>query len=513
MRSAALLLGLLAVLGPAAAEEQAPKIAVVIPYHGSYDPHWVYKAHEFPEKVQEILSVTFDEYNLKVYPGEFETFGLSSVSLQGGKTYEVHTEVVNTGEEMLETELGYALKEAMKFTDNGKNGLIVVLPGFVDRGGQHQCVEIPDVIDIVLGNKVPKYAVHYEPFGITNWDRQDNIGIVPELLSMNIQVEAEKTLTGPNGQGDPEDVFSSYKGKKLLDFLKDHKDEIGILEIMFGTLRIGYWDDYKSNAMYVLRGVAERLGNLLGTEIPVGEVDWALSNPFVKEGKAYFFAFQNPEIGPEKWETSRWEIRYEQFQKLMQDLCKQGVRYVIAFPYSTVTGITDRKLFEGNPENGPEGSEPDAYNYSEAILRHFGAELVAETTAEAEKYTYVQGDQKKEKVVYINTRIYKIPKDKLGTDADMYVIYVRRGLLDAPNAVEKVARVYADYIVIHLPTWLMQYEASKEITQNVTSTAPGTAQGAEQGAKVQKVRHRIVPVNPTVVLAGLLAVIPLLRRR
>ncbi|WP_088336153.1 hypothetical protein [Methanopyrus sp. KOL6] len=461
MRTHALIVGLLVALSPVTASE-SPKIAVVMPYHGSYDPHWVYMAHELPSKVQEILSLTYDEYKIQVYPGSFETFDTTMVQLQGGKEYVIHQEEVNTGEEVLKTEFGYALKQAEEFTNSGKDGLIVVLPAFVNEGGQHQCVEIPEVIDIVLRDKVPKCAIHYEPFGITDWDRKNDIGIVPELFFMNIQEEADKDLVGPNGQGDPEDVFSTYKGKKLLDFLRDHKDEVGLLELMFGTLRIGYWDDFKANAMYVLRGVAERLGDFLGTTIPVGEVDWALRNPFVKEGKAYFFAFQNPEIGPEKWEKSRWEIRYEQFQKLMQSLCKHGVRYVIAFPYTTVTGITDRKLFEGNPEHGPEGDEPEAYDYSEAILRHFGAELVAETVADVKKYTYVQGGRKKTRTVYINTRIYRIPKDKLGTDADMYVIYVRRGLLDAPNAVEKVARVYANYIAVHLPTWMMEYEAAKQ---------------------------------------------------
>ncbi|WP_456482334.1 hypothetical protein [Methanopyrus sp.] len=506
LRPLTAIVGLLVALGPVAAEE-GPKIAVVMPYHGSYDPHWIYKAHELPEKVQEILSVTFDEYNIQVSPGSFETFGVTEVKLQGGKEYTVHQEEVNTGEEVLETELGYALKRAAEFTNYGKDGLIVVLPAFVDEGGQHQCVEIPDVINIVLGGKVPKYAIHYEPFGITDWDRKDDIGVVPELFFMNIQEEANKNLVGPNGQGDPKDVFSAYKGKKLLDFLKDHKDEVGLLEIMFGTLRIGYWDNFRANAMYVLRGVAERLGSLLGTTIRVGEVDWALKNPFVKEGKAYFFAFQNPEIGPEKWEKSRWEIRYEQFQKLMQNLCKQGVRYVIAFPYTTVTGITDRKLFEGNPEHGPEGDEPEAYDYPEAILRHFGAELVAETVAEVEKYTYVKDGQEKTRTVYINARIYKIPKDKLGTDADMYVIYVRRGLLDAPNAVEKVARVYADYIALHLPTWLMEYEVAKRLSQGGTAQGGQSAQGA-QGAH----RTKRAPVSP-LVLALALAVIPLLSRR
>ncbi|AAM02258.1 hypothetical protein [Methanopyrus kandleri] len=505
MRFPALVIGLLVALGPTAASE-SPKVAVVMPYHGSYDPHWIYMAHELPEKVQEILSVTYDEYNIQVYPGSFETYDVTKVRLQGGKEYVIHQEEVNTGEEVLKTELGHALKEAEEFTNSGRDGLIVVLPAFVNRGGQHQCVEIPEVIDIILGDKVPKYSVHYEPFGITNWDRQNDIGIVPELLFRNIQTEAEKTLTGPNGQGDPEDVFSAYKDKRLLDFLVDHKDEVGLLEIMFGTLRVGYWDDFKANAMYVLRGVAERLGNLLGTTIPVGEVDWALENPFVREGKAYFFAFQNPEIGPENWEKSRWEVRYEQFQKLMQSLCRQGVRYVVAFPYITVTGITDRKLFEGNPEHGPEGDEPEAYDYPEAILRHFGAELVAETVADVRKYTYVQEGQEKTRTVYINARIYRIPKEKLGTDADMYVIYVRRGLLDAPNATEKVARVYANYIATHLPTWLMEYEAVKGMKEGFEGEINSLRKD------VKSLKKRKVAVYPAVIALAL-AMIPPLRRR
>ncbi|WP_456483628.1 hypothetical protein [Methanopyrus kandleri] len=509
MRLPALVVGLLVALGPATADE-GPKVAVVMPYHGSYDPHWVYMAHELPEKVQEILSVTYDEYGIQVYPGSFETFGVTKVRLQNGKEYVIHQEEVNTGEETLETELGYALKQAEKFTNSGKDGLIVVLPAFVNRGGQHQCVEIPEVIDIILGDKVPKYAVHYEPFGITNWDRQNDIGVVPELFFESIQEEAEKTLTGPNGQGDPGDVLSAYKDKKLLDFLREHKDEVGLLEIMFGTLRVGYWDDFKANAMYVLRGVAQRLGNLLGTTISVGEVDWALKNPFIREGKAYFFAFQNPEIGPEKWDKSRWEIRYEQFQKLMQNLCEQGVRYVVVFPYITVTGITDRKLFEGNPEHGPEGDEPEAYDYPEAILRHFGAELVAETVADVKKYTYVQEGQEKTRTVYLNARIYRIPKENLGTDADMYVIYVRRGLLDAPNATEKVARVYANYIATHLPTWLMEYEAAKGVEKRFEGEINSLKK--DVGDLKERIKKRKVAVYP-VVLALALAVLPLLRRR
>ncbi len=463
MRSViALLAALLALSGPALADEEKLRIAVVLPYHGSYDPHWVYKAHELPEKVQEHLSVTLGEaYEIRVYPGEFETEGVTRVSLEGGKTYVIHQETVTMEEESLETEMGYALRQAARFTDRGRKGLVVILPAFLDRGGGHQGIEIPELIEKVLveEEKVPQYAFVYEQFGITSWDRQDGLGIVPELLFENVKVELQKPLVGPNQRGEPGDPFKGCSN--LLDFLRQHREEVGLLEIAFGTLRIGFWDDYKANIMYALRGVAERLGELLGVKIPVGEVDWALKNPFIRHGKAYYFAFQNPEIGPEKWERSRWEIRYEQFKKLMQDLYSQGVRYVIAFPYLTVTGITDRKLFEGNPEKGPEGSEPDVYDFPEAILRHFAGELVAETKAAVEKYTYVQDGKEHRKVVYINTRIYRLPADKLDTPGDMYVIYVRRGLLDAPGAVEKVARVIANYLSLKLPEWVHEYETLK----------------------------------------------------
>ncbi len=458
---AVLLAALTALMGPALAEEESFKVAVVLPYHGSYDPHWVYKAHQLPEKLQEYLSATFSEgYDIKVYPGEFETFGVTEVTLQGGKTYEIHQESIRTEEETLETEFGYALKQAAQFTNKGKDGLIVILPAFLNRGGQHQGVEIPELIERVLveDQKVPRYAYVYQQFGIASWDRQDDLGVIPELMYKNVEAEEGKQLVNIS-DSNLQSLLSGIQNPTLGDLINTvkNKNELGLLVIAFGTLRVSYWQDYKANIEYVLKRLAEKLG--------------------IDRSKARFFAFNNPEIGPEKWEQSRWDIRYNNFKQVMQELNKAGVKYVLVVPYLTVTGITDRKLFEGNPKQG----EPDVYNYKEAILRHFNAQLAAETQANEEKYTYVQNGKQKNVTVYINTRIYRIPKDQLGTNDDMYIIYVRRGVLDAPGAVEAVAKVLASYISLQLPTWRHRYEAMKELEGDVSSVS----------REVQQVKQRV----------------------
>ncbi|MEO2241940.1 MAG: hypothetical protein ABGY09_07725, partial [Euryarchaeota archaeon] len=405
---AVLLAALMALTGPALAEEEAFKVAVVLPYHGSYDPHWVYKAHQLPEKLQELLSATYSEgYDIKVYPGEFETFGVTKVTLKEsqGKTYEIHQESIRTEEETLETEFGYALKQAAQFTNKGKDGLIVILPGFLNRGGQHQGVEIPELIERVLveDQKVPRYAFVYQQFGIASWDRQDDLGVIPELMYKNIEKEKEKQLVNINtNDSNLQSLLQGIQNPTLKDLIDKVKNELGLLVIAFGTLRSSYWPDYKANIEYVLRYLRDKLG--------------------IDESKAKFFAFNNPEIGPKNWDKSRWTLRYDNFKQLMQDLNNAGVKYVLVVPYLTVTGITDRKLFEGNPKQG----EPDAYKCGNAILQHFKATLVAETEADKEQYTYVQDGKEKDVTIYINTRIYKISKSELGTNDDMYIIYVRR---------------------------------------------------------------------------------------
>ncbi|MHC1581088.1 MAG: hypothetical protein ACXQTC_05270 [Methanopyraceae archaeon] len=501
---AVLLAALTALMGPALAEEESFKVAVVLPYHGSYDPHWVYKAHQLPEKLQEYLSATFSEgYDIKVYPGEFETFGVTEVTLQGGKTYEIHQESIRTEEETLETEFGYALKQAAQFTNKGKDGLIVILPAFLNRGGQHQGVEIPELIERVLveDQKVPRYAYVYQQFGIASWDRQDDLGVVPELMYGNVKEEEKKRLVNIS-DSNLQNLLSGIQNPTLGDLINKVKDELGLLVIAFGTLRVSYWQDYKANIEYVLKRLAEKLG--------------------IDRSKAKFFAFNNPEIGPEKWEKSRWSIRYDNFKQVMQELNKAGVKYVLVVPYLTVTGITDRKLFEGNPKQG----EPDVYDYKEAILRHFNAQLAAETQADKEQYTYVQDGKRKSATVYINTRIYKISKDQLGTSDDMYVIYVRRGVLDAPNAVEAVAKVLASYISLQLPAWRHRYETLKELEGGVSSVSrevqqvkqrveglQGQVKGLEKRVSKLERRGGKRGKGPVLPVLALVALLPLAARR
>ncbi len=503
---AVLLAALTALMGPALAEEESFKVAVVLPYHGSCDPHWVYKAHQLPEKLQEYLSATFSEgYDIKVYPGEFETFGVTEVTLQEGensKTYKIHQESIKVGEETLETEFGYVLKQAAQFTNKGKDGLIVILPAFLNRGGQHQGVEIPELIERVLveDQKVPRYAYVYQQFGIASWDRQDDLGVIPELMYENVEAEEKKQLVNIS-DSNLQSLLGNTQNPTLKNLIDKVKDKLGLLVIAFGTLKVSYWQDYKANIEYVLKRLAEKLG--------------------IDPSKARFFAFNNPNI--EDWEKSRWEIRYDNFKDVMQKLNNAGVKYVLVVPYLTVTGITDRKLFEGNPKQG----EPDAYNDKEAILRHFNATLVAETQADVEKYTYVkkteQGSEQKSVTIYINTRIYRIPKDQLGTKDDMYIIYVRRGVLDAPKAVEKVAKVLASYISLQLPTWRHRYEALKELKGSVSREVQQVKQRVEglQG-QVKGLENRVSKLEkqggksgkgPVLPVLALVALLPLAARR
>jgi len=339
---------------------------------------------------------------------------------------------------------------------------------------------------LVEDQKVPRYAYVYQQFGIASWDRQDDLGVIPELMYENVEAEEKKQLEMKKQDQNLKSLLGNIQNPTLKNLIDSAKNQgkLGLLVIAFGTLRVSYWQDYKANIEYVLKRLADKLG--------------------IEQSKAKFFAFNNPEIGPEKWEQSRWSIRYDNFKQVMQELCNAGVKYVLVVPYLTVTGITDRKLFEGKPKQG----EPDVYDYKEAILRHFEAELVAETKADEERYTYVketeQGSERKSVTIYINTRIYKISKDKLGTKDDMYIIYVRRGVLDAPKAVEKVAKVLASYISLQLPTWRHRYEALKELKGSVSREVQQVKQ------RVEKLEKRGIPVLPVLALVALL---PLAARR
>ncbi|MEO2240726.1 MAG: hypothetical protein ABGY09_01505, partial [Euryarchaeota archaeon] len=136
--------------------------------------------------------------------------------------------------------------------------------------------------------------------------------------------------------------------------------------------------------------------------------------------------------------------------------------------------------------------------------------LVAETEADKEQYTYVQDGKEKDVTIYINTRIYKISKSELGTKDDMYIIYVRRGVLDAPGAVEAVARVLASYISLQLPTWRHRYETLKELEAKVKElegkvSGPERQGGGKGGGKRGK--------GPVLPVLALVALLPLAARR
>jgi|GEM_PF-2932954 hypothetical protein len=546
------LLALAVALGlPAAAEAQQltyvpPNIAIIMVYHGSGDPHWAFKAHEFADAVKELTQLSFDEdyYHVEVFPAEFETMGLVKVTnVNTGKTYVIHQVLaMNPAEhEEDETELAYAFREAVQFTDHGQKGFIAVIPAFVDRGGEHQTQEIPALLWALEHEyKMPKFAVHYEPFGLVSWDRENNYGVAPKLAVANIEYEAQKPLVGPNQEGQPQGVFANFK--TLGDVLKyaAQKHELGVLEIAFGTLRIGFWKDFVANMEYVLRGVVNYLNEKYGADIKLLQGAWVVQNGQVvfkvtKPGEAYFYAFNNPAIGVKKWGSlgSRWDIRYMVFKDIMKEFYQEGVRYVLVYPYQTVTGITDRMLFEGNPENGPEGQEPPFYGSPKtegkyAILRHFHGVLLAETKADVEKYiaTYQNsewlGNGTYNFAIYMDTRIYEIPPGTLGDwqQQPMYIMYVRRALMDAPNGVQELAKVFTSYVDTYMAEWLTQWLAGRQLYHLATAQSafkPPTTQGQQQVTVQPSSQYpnvvQVTPVNPLVILLALPLALALARRR